>query len=50
MPLTGKDVWEAIVKAGLLSGPKLLNSIFNCNPICGVLSLVIDRPKIANGW
>jgi hypothetical protein len=21
MPLTGKDVWEAIVKAGLLSGP-----------------------------
>ena len=21
MPLTGRDVWEAIVKAGLLSGP-----------------------------
>ena len=21
MPLTGKDVWDAIVKAGLLSGP-----------------------------
>ena len=21
MPLTGKDVWDAIVKAGFLSGP-----------------------------
>jgi hypothetical protein len=46
MPLTGKDVWEAIVKAGLLSGPydpKTNRHCRNADVLAGLLNEVLDK-------
>jgi hypothetical protein len=46
MPLTGKDVWDAIVKAGLLSGPYDPRTNLHCrnaDVLAGLLSEVLSR-------
>jgi len=46
MPLTGKDVWEAIVKAGLLSGPydpRTNRHCANADVLAGLLNEVLSK-------
>jgi cobalamin biosynthesis Mg chelatase CobN len=46
MPLTGKDVWEAIVKAGLLSGPydpRTNRHCANADVLAGLLNEALSR-------
>jgi hypothetical protein len=46
MPLTGKDVWDAIVKAGLLSGPydpKTNRHCADADVLAGLLNDVLSR-------
>jgi hypothetical protein len=46
MPLTGKDVWDAIVKAGFLSGPydpRRNRSCANADVLAGLLNEVLSR-------
>jgi hypothetical protein len=46
MPLTGKDVWDAIVKAGLLSGPydpKTNRHSANADVLAGLLNDTLSR-------
>ena len=46
MPLTGKDVWEAIVKAGLLSGPydpRTNRHCANADLLAGLLNEVLSK-------
>jgi len=46
MPLTGKDVWDAIVKAGFLSGPydpKTNRHCSNADLLAGLLNEVLSR-------
>jgi hypothetical protein len=46
MPLTGKDVWEAIVKAGLLSGPyepRTNRHCANADLLAGLLNEVLGK-------
>ena len=46
MPLTGKDVWDAIVKLGLMSGPydPIANSYCaNAEKIAGLLNEVLTK-------
>jgi hypothetical protein len=46
MPLTGKDVWDAIVKAGLLSGPydpKTNRHCANADVLAGLLNDTLSR-------
>ena len=48
MRLTGRDVWEAIVKLGLLSGPydpKANRNCANADRIAGLLNEVLNRQK-----
>jgi hypothetical protein len=50
MPLTGKDVWDAIVKLGLLSGPydpRTNRSCANAENIAGLLNEVLTKRQ---GW
>jgi hypothetical protein len=46
MPLTGKDVWEAIVKAGLLSGPyepRTNRHCANADVLAGLLNEALSK-------
>jgi hypothetical protein len=46
MPLTGRDVWEAIVKLGLMSGPydpRTNRYCENAEKIAGLLNEVLNR-------
>ena len=46
MPLTGKDVWDAIVKAGFLSGPydpRTNRHCANADVLAGLLNEVLSR-------
>ena len=46
MPLTGKDVWEAIVKAGLLSGPynpRTNRHCANADVLAGLLNETLSK-------
>ncbi|MEA2681000.1 MAG: hypothetical protein QOK03_2722, partial [Candidatus Binataceae bacterium] len=46
MPLTGKDVWEAIVKAGLLSGPyepRANRHCANADMLAGLLNETLSK-------
>jgi hypothetical protein len=46
MPLTGKDVWGAIVKAGLLSGPyepRTNRHCANADVLAGLLNEVLSK-------
>ena len=46
MPLTGKDVWDAIVKLGLMSGPydpKTNTNCANAEKIAGLLNEVLTK-------
>ena len=46
MPLTGKDVWDSIVKAGFLSGPydpKRNRYCANADVLAGLLNEVLSR-------
>ena len=46
MPLTGKDVWDAIVKAGFLSGPydpRTNRYCANADVLAGLLNEVLSR-------
>jgi hypothetical protein len=46
MPLTGKDVWDSIVKAGFLSGPydpKRNRYCANADVLAGLLNEVLGR-------
>ena len=46
MPLTGKDVWEAIVKAGLLSGPyepRTNRLCANADMLAGLLNETLSK-------
>jgi hypothetical protein len=46
MPLTGRDVWEAIVKAGLLSGPydpRTNRHCANADVLAGLLNEALSR-------
>jgi hypothetical protein len=46
MPLTGKDVWDAIVKAGLSSGPYDLRTnprCANADVLAGLLNVMLSR-------
>jgi hypothetical protein len=46
MPLTGKDVWDAIVKAGLSSGPYDPKTNWRCanaDVLAGLLNEVLSR-------
>jgi len=46
MPLTGKDVWEAIVKAGLLSGPydpRTNRHCANADVLAGLLNETMSK-------
>ena len=49
MPLTGKDVWDAIVKLGLMSGPydpKTNSYCANAEKIAGLLNEVLTKRKV----
>ena len=51
MPLTGKDVWEAIVKLGLMSGPydpKTNRYCANADRIAALLNEVLAKQE--SGW
>ena len=46
MPLTGRDVWEAIVKAGLLSGPyepRTNRHCANADVLAGLLNEALSK-------
>jgi hypothetical protein len=48
MRLTGRDVWEAIVKLGLMSGPyepKTNRYCANADRIAGLLNEVLDKQE-----
>ncbi len=48
MPLTGRDVWEANVKLGLMSGPydpKTNRYCANANRIAGLLNEVLGKQE-----
>jgi hypothetical protein len=48
MPLTGRDVWEAIVKLGLMSGPydpKTNRYCTNADRIAGLLNEVLAQQE-----
>ena len=48
MPLTGRDVWEAIVKAGLLSGPyepRTNRYCANADVLAGLLNETLSKRK-----
>jgi hypothetical protein len=50
MPLTGKDVWEAIVKAGLLSGPYDPRTNRNCANADVLASLLNETLTKRQNW
>jgi|307.fasta_scaffold4046643_1 hypothetical protein len=58
MPLAGKDVWDATVKAGLSSGPydpKTNRRCANADVLAGLLNDALSRrdkwlPNAARSW
>jgi len=50
MPLTGKDVWEAIVKAGLLSGPYDPRTNRHCTNADVLASLLNETLSKHQNW